>query len=65
MAALRARVSAIAREERRLRRVLSEAGESEPGLIELHYLLARLEHDREWLTALAVRIESGELPWSG
>jgi hypothetical protein len=32
-------------------------------MIEVHYLLARLQHDREWLTATAQRIQTGELTW--
>jgi hypothetical protein len=32
-------------------------------MIEAYYLLARLRHDREWLTATAQRIRSRELAW--
>jgi hypothetical protein len=32
-------------------------------MIEAHYLLARLQHDREWLTATAQRIQDRELAW--
>jgi hypothetical protein len=32
-------------------------------MIEVHYLLARLRHDREWLTATAARIRAGDLTW--
>jgi len=34
-------------------------------MIEVHYLLARLRHDREWLTATAARIRAGDLTWPG
>ena len=32
-------------------------------MIEVHYLLARLRHDREWLTGTAARIRTGDLTW--
>jgi hypothetical protein len=32
-------------------------------MIEAHYLLARLHHDREWLTATVQRIQARELAW--
>jgi len=32
-------------------------------MIEAHYLLARLQHDREWLTTTAWRIQARELAW--
>jgi hypothetical protein len=32
-------------------------------MIEAHYLLVRLQHDREWLTATAQRIQARELAW--
>ena len=32
-------------------------------MIEVHYLLARLRRDREWLTGTAARIRTGDLPW--
>jgi DNA-binding PadR family transcriptional regulator len=54
-AALRARGAAIAREARQLRRVLADTDGFEVHMIEVHYLLARLEHDRQWLGALADR----------
>jgi DNA-binding PadR family transcriptional regulator len=60
---LRARATAIADESRRLQAVLEEAGGSEVHMIEVHYLLARLKHDEQWLTATARRIETGELTW--
>ena len=31
-------------------------------MIEAHYLLARLQHDREWLTATARLLQARELP---
>jgi hypothetical protein len=61
--ALDARAIAIADEARRLRGVLGAAGIPEARMIEVHYLLSRLEHDRQWLTATARRIETGELAW--
>jgi DNA-binding PadR family transcriptional regulator len=62
-AALRARTAVISDETRRLRQVLDDAGGPEIHMIEVHYLLARLEHDRQWLTTAARRIETGELAW--
>ena len=33
-------------------------------MIEVHYLLARLRHDREWLAGgTAARIRTGDLTW--
>jgi DNA-binding PadR family transcriptional regulator len=61
--ALHARATAIADEARRLQGVLDEAGPPEVHMIEAHYLLARLQHDRRWLIATARRIETGELAW--
>jgi DNA-binding PadR family transcriptional regulator len=61
--ALRARAAAIADEARRLQGVLDAAGAPEAHMIEVHYLLTRLQHDRQWLTATARRIETGELAW--
>jgi DNA-binding PadR family transcriptional regulator len=61
--ALRARAAAVADEARRLQAALDEAGTSEAHMIEVHYLLARLDHDRQWLAATASRIETGELFW--
>jgi hypothetical protein len=61
--ALHARATAIADEARGLQGVLDAAGTPEARMIEVHYLLARLQHDRRWLTATARRIETGELAW--
>lgn len=61
--ALQARAAAIEDETRRLQEVLDGAGAAEVHMIEVHYLLARLRHDRQWLTATARRIETGELAW--
>jgi hypothetical protein len=61
--ALHARASALADEGRRLQETLDRAGASEVHMIEAHYLLARLHHDREWLTATAQRIQARELAW--
>jgi DNA-binding PadR family transcriptional regulator len=61
--ALHARATAIADEARRLQGVLDEADILEVHMIEAHYLLTRLQHDRQWLTATARRIETGELAW--
>ena len=61
--ALRARAAAIADEARRLQGVLDASGAPEVHMIEVHYLLTRLRHDRQWLTATARRIETGELAW--
>jgi len=64
--ALRARAAAVAEEARRLRDVLGEtAAAPEVHMIEVHYLLARLRHDEQWLAATAGRIETGELAWPG
>jgi hypothetical protein len=61
--ALGARAAAVADEARRLQGVLDAAGAPEVHMIEVHYLLTRLRHDRQWLTATARRIETGELAW--
>jgi DNA-binding PadR family transcriptional regulator len=61
--ALQARATAVGEEARRLQAVLDEAGTAEIHMIEVHYLLSRLRHDRQWLTATAQRIRTGELTW--
>lgn len=61
--ALRARATAITGETGRLRAALSEAAVPEVRMIEVHYLLSRLDHDREWLEATIRRVETGELAW--
>jgi DNA-binding PadR family transcriptional regulator len=61
--ALHARASAIADEAARLQGVLDASGVPEARMIEVHYLLTRLQHDRRGLTATARRIETGELAW--
>ena len=42
---------------------LDRTGAPEVHMIEAHYLLARLQHDREWLTSTARRIQARELAW--
>jgi DNA-binding PadR family transcriptional regulator len=59
--ALDARATALAGEAQRLQETLDATPEVH--MIEVHYLLARLRHDREWLTATAQRIRTGELTW--
>jgi hypothetical protein len=61
--ALRTRAAAAADEAGRLEEVLERAGGSEVHMIEVHYLITRLKHDGQWLTATARRIEAGELAW--
>lgn len=61
--ALRARAAAVADQAQHLRTALDEAAASEVHMIEVHYLLARLDHDQRWLTATASRIETEELRW--
>lgn len=61
--ALHVRAAAVADEARRLQDVLDGAGASEVHMIEVHYLLARLQHDGQWLSATARRIETGRLAW--
>ena len=61
--ALRARATALAGEAQRLQGYLDGAGAPEIHMIEVHYLLTRLQHDRQWLTATAHRIETRELAW--
>jgi hypothetical protein len=34
-------------------------------MIKVHYLPARLRHDREWLTATAARVRTGDLTRPG
>jgi hypothetical protein len=57
------RAAALAGEAQRLRETLDATGAPEVHMIEVHYLLARLRHDREWLTATAQRIRTAELTW--
>lgn len=61
--ALRTHAAAVADEAARLEEVLERAGGSEVHMIEVHYLITRLKHDGQWLTATARRIEAGELAW--
>jgi DNA-binding PadR family transcriptional regulator len=61
--ALHARASELADEVQRLQETLDRTGPPEVHMIEAHYLLARLQHDREWLTATARRIQARELAW--
>jgi hypothetical protein len=61
--ALHARASALADEVQRLQETLDRTGPPEVHMIEAHYLLARLQHDREWLTTTARRIQARELAW--
>jgi hypothetical protein len=61
--ALDARAAALTGEAQRLRATLDAAGPPEVRMIEVHYLLARLRHDREWLTGTAARIRTGDLTW--
>jgi DNA-binding PadR family transcriptional regulator len=61
--ALRARANAVADEAQRLQAALDKADAPEIHMIEVHYLLSRLNHDRKWLTTTAHRIETGQLPW--
>ena len=61
--ALRARATAIGDEARQLQEALDGAGTAEIHMIEVHYLLSRLQHDMQWLTGTAHRIETGELTW--
>ena len=61
--ALHARATAIAEEARQLRAALDAAGAPEVHMIEVHYLLSRLNHDSKWLTATIRRIETGALSW--
>ena len=61
--ALHARAAALADEAERLQATLDRTGAPEVHMIEAHYLLARLHHDRQWLTATAQRIRACELPW--
>lgn len=61
--ALHARASALADEVQHLQDTLDRTGAPEAHMIEAYYLLARLRHDREWLTATAQRIRARELAW--
>jgi DNA-binding PadR family transcriptional regulator len=60
---LRARATAVGAEAGRLQAALDGAGAAEVHMIEVHYLLSRLQHDMRWLTGTAQRIETGELAW--
>jgi DNA-binding PadR family transcriptional regulator len=64
-ATLQARATALADEAQRIQGTLDRAGAPEVHMIEVHYLLARLGHDREWLAATAQRIRAGDLTWPG
>ena len=61
--ALDARATALTGEAQRLQATLDATDAPEVHMIEVHYLLARLRHDREWLTATAARIRAGDLTW--
>jgi DNA-binding PadR family transcriptional regulator len=61
--ALRARADAIDDEARRLQQALERADIAEIRMIEVHYLLSRLRHDRQWLIDAAHRVETGQLSW--
>jgi histidinol-phosphate/aromatic aminotransferase/cobyric acid decarboxylase-like protein len=61
--ALHARATALADEAQRLQATLDRTGAPEVHMIEARYLLARLHHDRQWLTATAQRIQARDLPW--
>jgi hypothetical protein len=61
--ALDARGAALTGETQRLQETLDATDAPEVHMIEVHYLLARLRHDREWLTATAARIRAGDLTW--
>jgi hypothetical protein len=61
--AFQARAAALTGEAQRLRKTLDATDAPEVHMIEVHYLLARLRHDREWLTATAARIRTGDLTW--
>jgi hypothetical protein len=61
--ALDARAAALTGEAQRLQETLDAAAAPEVHMIEVHYLLARLRHDGEWLTATAARIRAGDLTW--
>ena len=61
--ALYARASALADEAQRLQETLDRTGAPEVHMIEARYLLARLQHDREWLTATARRIQARDPAW--
>ncbi len=63
--ALDARAAALTGEAQRLQETLDATDAPEVHMIEVHYLLARLRHDREWLTATAQRIRAGDLTWPG
>jgi len=63
--ALDARAAALTGEAQRLRATLGAADAPEVHMIEVHYLLARLRHDRQWLTGTAARIRTGDLTWPG
>ena len=63
--ALRGRASAVADQAQHLRTALDNAAAPEIHMIEVHYLLARLDHDERWLTATADRIEAKKLHWPG
>jgi hypothetical protein len=63
--ALEARAAALTGEAQRLQETTDATDAPEVHMIEVHYLLARLRHDREWLTATAACIRAGELTWPG
>ena len=61
--ALHARATAVTDEARRLQATLDGTDILEVHMIEVQYLINRLQHDREWLTVTAQRIQAGDLAW--
>jgi DNA-binding PadR family transcriptional regulator len=57
------RIDRVRDEKHRLDLAISDAGQREIHMIEAHYLTARLQHDIEWLSHLAQRIDTGSLSW--
>jgi len=60
---LRTRADRLDAERERLRGVMASPEVLEIHMIEVAYLLDRLEHDRDWLRRTAGRIETSNLPW--
>jgi len=61
--ALRERTTRLSTERAGILDLIENTSASEVHMIEMHYICSRLQHDLEWLSALASRIDSETLDW--